>query len=174
MGFLDILGDIGGVISGVNTLFGGASGSTGAAVQTTGQTQAQAAVAQLVSSPADRAALTAGPAGQAIRKDAGLAAGVGGVSGSGQVFTRTVIQRIERATGNVLSEVIKMGSPFLMRSEVRALKRVTNSLRSANAKIPRRSAKVSSKQMQDAIFQDVQQLALINSLTHGGHHTNGS
>lgn len=174
MGFLDILGDIGGIIGGVQTLFGGASGSTGAAVQTTGMTQAQAAVAQLAASPADRAALLAGPAGQAVRADAAVVAAAGGVSGSAKVFTQTRIQRIDRATGNLLSEVIKMGSPFLMRSEVRALKRVTNSLRSANAKIPRRSAKVSQKQMQDAIFQDVQQLALINSLTHGGHHTNGS
>ena len=159
MGFLDILGSIAGVVS--NVLAPPSAPTTvKAAVATPGVTIAQAAVAQVQTDPVFRAQLT---------ETLGTGAAVGAPSGAANIFTRTVIQRVSRASGSVVSEQVKMGSPFLMRSEVRALKRVTKAIRSADAKIPRRQAKVSTEAIDKAVQARVQQNLLLTAINHHGH-----
>ena len=169
MGLFDILGTIGSIATGVSSIFDPqpkavqpAGPAPAAAVSILGGTTAVAGGGKLTSAGIKQAISTG-----AIPTPAGAV----GVSGAGAVFTRTLVQRIERATGNVLSEDIKKGSPFLMRSEVRALKRVTKMIRKADGKIPRRQAKVSDEALRKAVLADIQQLSLIQGLTHhNGHH----
>lgn len=90
-----------------------------------------------------------------------------GAVGMANVRTETVIQRISRTTGLVLSTVTKPGSPFLMNSEVRALRRVSKMISKAHGKIPRKSAKISEKVITEAVGDRLQQLNLAQCLVNG-------
>jgi len=163
MGFLDIIGSIAGV---ANTLLNPTpappAARTVAAVLPQGTTIAQAATKGLATDPVLRANLAAG-------FDRAPTVLGGDVSGAANVFTQTVIQRVERATGNVLSERVEKGSPWLMRSEVRALKRVTKAIRKADSKISRKSASISVEAIDKAVAARVQQNLLLTAITHHGH-----
>lgn len=129
------------------------------------------AVSKIQALPLATAATVGGvPATQlTVAQATGGAVTQSGVGGAGLVFTQTVIQRVSRQTGVVLSQEVKKGTPWLMRSEVRALTRVTKAIRKADGKIMRKSAKVSNEAMQKAVLADVQQLAIIQALTNGHH-----
>jgi len=160
MGFLDIISTVANVATGISSIFGGETVTPSTTTAGAAATVAAAGVKLLTGTAT--AAATGGVTGSIA----------GGVTGSGRVFTRTVIQRIDRADGSILSEEIKMGSPWLMRSEVAALKKVTNAIRAADKKIPRKNGHVTDKQLQKAVVEDIQQLSLIQNLIghHGGHH----
>jgi len=172
MGFFDIIGQIGNVATGIGTLFGvpGAGTATPAAAAQQIAPTAGQAVGRVtpLADVAKATALSAVAAGAVT-----VPSIISGISGAAAVFTQTIVQRIERATGSVLSEQTLRGSPFLMRSEVRALKRVSKMITKAHAKIPRKQATVSSRMLQDAVTKDLQQLTLVQALTNGhhGHHT---
>jgi len=172
MGLFDILGTIGSIATGVSAIFNPQPKAAGVstavvAAQTPGSQAITAGGGRLttrtIRAATDVAIATVGP--QAVVS--------GAPSGAAAVFTQTVVQRIDRATGNVISEEVRRGSPWLMRSEVRALNRVTKMIRKADSKIKRKSAKVSDDMLRKAVREDINQLSLIQSLTHHGHH-NGS
>lgn len=166
MGFLDIIGSIAGV---ANQLLNPTPAPpaprqlTTAAVLPAGTTIAQAATRGLATDPVLRARIAA------VGGDP-LPTILPGQRGAANVFTRTVIQRVSRETGDVLSETTKMGSPWLMRSEVRALKRVTKAIRKADSKISRKAASVSVEAIDKAVAARVTQNLLLTSMQHHGHH----
>ncbi len=167
MGFFDILGTIGSIATGVSSIFDPKATAT----QPSGPAPAAARAPITGTATAGGGQLTSEVI-QTARQKGVIVTGettMGGPAGAAAVFTRTVVQRIERATGNVLSEDVRKGSPFLMRTEVRALKRVTNMIRKADGKIPRKQAKVSEKALREAVLSDIQQLSLIQSMTNGHH-----
>ena len=83
-----------------------------------------------------------------------------GTRGRGQVMFRTIIQRIRMADGAVLSQQIRTGKPWLMNSEVAALKRVSRMVGKAHGKIPRKFVRPSLK----TVSKDVQEFAQVQLL----------
>lgn len=169
MGFMDILGIVGSVATAL-------TGGTTTPAATAAAAPAASIVAPKVQQPimaTARAQQTGLTGKQAARAGFGGQTDAGGVSGAASVFTQTVVQRVDRESGNVISEEVRRGSPWLMRSEVRALNRVTKMIRKADSKIKRKPAKVSDEMLRKAVREDINQLALIRTLTHHGHH-NGS
>lgn len=171
MGFLDTLGSL---ATTALTLFAPAPAAAlgGAAIAAITGTPAQpTAVQQITALPAATAAVIGGAAATqlTVAQATGGAVMPSGVGGAALVFTQTVIQRVSRQTGLVLTQQVKKGSPWLMRSEVRALTRVTKAIRLADSKITRKQGKVSNEALQKAVLADVQQLAIIQSLTNGHH-----
>jgi len=98
----------------------------------------------------------------------GRAATVGGLAGNGEVFTQTVVQRVSRADGEVISERVMAGSPFLMNSEVRSLRRVSKMITKAHGKVPKRGAKVSQKMIEAAVTARLNQLNLAQCVAQSG------
>jgi len=90
-----------------------------------------------------------------------------GASGASKVFTQTIVQRIDRETGVVLTEDMRKGTPWLLRTEVRAMNRVTKAIRKADSKIVRKTAKVSDDRLRKAVFEDIQQLSMVQNLLNG-------
>lgn len=163
MGFLDIISTVANVATGISSIFGGGTGAAATAVATTAQAITRVA-------PATGVAVGT-PVAAALGATQGIIVGTA-PTGAGEVFTQTIIQRIRRSDNSVISQEVKKGSPWLMRSEVAALKKVTNAIRAADKKIPRKNGKVSDQQLQKAVVEDIQQLSLIQNLIghHGGHH----
>lgn len=159
MGLFDILGTIGSIATGVSTIFG--TPSTGSTAATTGQTLAQQVAADPVKTQRVVVEATGAVPGAATR------AAAMGASGASKVFTQTIVQRIDRETGVVLTEDIRKGTPWLMRTEVRALNRVTKAIRKADSKIVRKTAKVSDDRLRKAVFEDIQQLSMVQNLLNG-------
>jgi len=95
-----------------------------------------------------------------------FAAGAG-VRGRGQVMFRTIIQRISMANGAVLSQQVKSGKPWLMNSEVAALKRVSRMVGKAHGKIPRKSVKSTLKSVGKDIQEVAQMQLILKALTDG-------
>lgn len=89
---------------------------------------------------------------------------VGLQGGQANVFTRTIVQRISRANGTVLSSRALVGSPFLMNAEVRALRRVSKMIQKAAGKIPKRSASISEDRLNKAVTERVMQLSATQHL----------
>jgi len=163
MGFFDFLGDIAKVALPIvgGLLTGGTGAQAAATVAAVGQTV-------LTSKAAQAAAAT--PTAVAVIPTVAATTVIPGVTGAANVFTRTLVQRIDRATGVVLSEEIKMGSPWLMRSEVRALKRVTKAIRKADSKITRKAATVSTEVLDKAVQKRITDNLLLTAIQHSGHH----
>ncbi len=90
----------------------------------------------------------------------------GGV-GQANIFTRTIVQRVSRLSQNVLSQKVLRGSPFLMNSEVRSLRRVTKMINKAHGKIPRKTAVCSEDRIDDAVSKRLQQLNAAQCLVNG-------
>lgn len=152
----------------------GFAGTLPAQVETVRRTTTLAVAAQragAVARAAGRAAIT--PGGQlAIGAGAALAGGAlaapdvlvpagavgapvvmrGGIAGgNGIVARQTTVQTINLATGLVVRSEVLPGSPFLMNSEVRSLRRVAKKVGRAHAKLPRRTVQKSAmKELTDA------------------------
>jgi len=50
--------------------------------------------------------------------------GAGAVGGNGDSFRRTLVQTVDRATGEVESTIVLRGAPFVMRHDIQIAKRV--------------------------------------------------
>jgi len=156
-------------------------GSAGAAAQTVANVLAPPPAAAITAPQAQPSIISAigsalNPAGAvaplaivgaqiAAGSQATLAA-AGGV-GQANIFTRTIIQRVSRVSGNVLTQRIERGSPFLMNSEVRSLRRVSKMINKAHGKVPRRAANVSSKMIEEAVSKRLMQLNQAQCLLPG-------
>jgi len=88
--------------------------------------------------------------------------------GQANIFTRTIVQRVSRLSGNVLSQRVLRGSPFLMNSEVRSLRRITKMINKAHGKIGRKPARVSEEMLDDAVSKRLQQLNAAQCLVANG------
>lgn len=87
--------------------------------------------------------------------------------GMAKVRTVTIIRRVARVGGAILSEVIKQGSPFLMNKEVAALRKVSKLISRAAGKIPRKPARISEKALTAAVGDRIQQLNAAQCLLNG-------
>lgn len=156
------LGIVGGLVS---TLAGGPAQVAGVPITTPTQAAAQQAALAAAAAP-----VTTVGAGVLAGAQAGVTVGGAAAIGNGAIFTRTVVQRVSRANGAVVSSEIKRGSPFLMNIDVRALKRVTKLIRMAASKIPSKTLKVSAKVLDAAVTARIIQLHGAQSLLHNGNH----
>ncbi len=180
MGFFgDLLSTVSQVVAGVlpgtpiAALAGGISQLAGGPTQVAGvpiTTPTQVAAQQAAIAAAAPAAVTTVGAGVLAGAQAGLTVGQAAAIGNGAIFTRTVVQRVSRTTGQVVSAEIKRGSPFLMNIDVRALKRVTKLIRLASSKIPSKTLKVSAKVLDAAVTARIVQLHGAQALLHNGNH----
>ncbi len=170
MGFMDIIGTVANVATSLGTIFGGPAGAAatvaGTAVQQLTGTTPVASVSATQASANVQTAL----AQQAAATQAGAVV----PSGASMVRTQTVVQRINRATGAIISEVVKKGTPWLMRSEVNALKKVAKAIKLADRKLPRSNGKTSVQSIDKAVAERITQNMLINAMHHGHHNGNGS
>lgn len=190
MGFFSDL--LSGVGTAVQTLLPGtpiasvAGLITGATAPAAAASPLTAAGQAAVAAAGGRAALIAAAPGsgapaspQIAPTAAQLLTGIGGAGaavGQANVFTQTVVQRIQRGTNAVLSSRILRGSPFLMNAEVRALKRITKMINKAHGKIPRKAAAISQDRLNKAVSERVMELSQMAHLIpgHNGHHGGGT
>ncbi len=71
--------------------------------------------------------------------------------GNGKVHTRTIVQTVDNATGQVIKQKILMGSPHMMNSDIQAAKKVFRQSAKLAARMPRRTVKQSkSAQLTEA------------------------
>jgi len=114
--------------------------------------------------------LPIGGSAAATRVGATVVGAVAPTGGNGTTHTRTVIQSISNATGEVIREEIRMGSPFLMNRDFQIANRVFSSIAKAGQKLPRKVVKQSAITM---LKNQVVEGALRNA-ADGHHHHNGN
>jgi len=116
---------------------------------------------------AGTSALLASPAAAARR-----GGGVGG--GNGVTHLRTVVQSIDNATGNVIREDIREGSPFLMNKDMQTARRVFKMIGMASKRLPKKMVRVSEATMlKDQLVTSSLQAAITHNAHHTGHPGNG-
>jgi len=84
----------------------------------------------------------------------GAAAAAPVTGGNGRVHTRTIVQTVDNATGQVIKQKIMMGSPHMMNSDIQAAKKVFRQSAKLAARMPRRTVKQSAaSKLTDAVTQ---------------------
>lgn len=79
--------------------------------------------------------------------------GIDGVTGRGNVVTRTIIERVDARTRQLLSRQTLRGSPFLMNRDVATLRKTIGKIRRLEKRLPRKTAKISEKRLDDRVHQ---------------------
>jgi len=130
---------------------------------TTAMVPVPATVAQTAVVPLNGGAVTV----NAVTGQPVLGPQIAGVIGRGNVRFRTVIQRISIATGQVISQELKPGKPWLMASEVAALKRVSGAVNRAHGKIPRKPSKTTFKGVAKGVQDFAQVQLMLQALQNG-------
>ncbi len=174
MGFFDSL------VSGLGKVVNIAAPIITGLVQPTGAGAAQAVAAAVVGAEVAAAQSTKAvqllqQTGAAIPSGIGtplavgaqVGAATGQIAGMAEIRTQTVVQRVSRRTGNVISEIVKQGSPFLMNAEVRGLRRVAKMIAKAHGKLPRKSGKISEAAISAAVGARIAQLNNAQCLLNG-------
>jgi len=90
---------------------------------------------------------------------------VGFGGGNGRQSTRTIIQTIDTATGQITRQKVKEGTPYLMNKEISTLRKVTNAVRRADRRIPRKTVKESRVK---SLTREITENALQHA-SHTGH-----
>ncbi len=77
----------------------------------------------------------------------------GGLAGRGNVITRTIVERVDPRTMQLLSRQTLRGSPFLMNRDVASLRKTIGKIRRLEKRLPKRTAKISEKRLDDRVHQ---------------------